>query len=162
MALHELPLEPRFLHGHFSRDLEPVLTVDPGDTVLISTPNHAWQVERDEEIVAPNPEIDTGHALAGPIEVRGARAGQTLVVRIEEVRPSHWGVTHGGKDHAVYWDLRAGIGRDAHQIAGFEGSIADLQTRLSALESSLAVERSLLASIRSQLSVARTRPAAVA
>jgi acetamidase/formamidase len=111
MALHELPLEPRFLHGHFSRDLEPVLTVDPGDTVLISTPNHAWQVERDEEIVAPNPEIDTGHALAGPIEVRGAKAGQTLVVRIEEVRPSHWGVTHGGKDHAVYWDLRAGIGR---------------------------------------------------
>jgi acetamidase/formamidase len=111
MALHELPREPQFLHGHFSRDLPPVLTVDPGDTVLISTPNHAWQVERDEEIVAPNSEIDTGHALAGPIEVRGARAGQTLVVRIEEVRPSHWGVTHGGKNHAVYWDLRAGIGR---------------------------------------------------
>jgi acetamidase/formamidase len=93
-VLHELPLEPRFLHGHFSRDLEPVLTVEPGDTVLISTPNHAWQVEPDEEIVARNPEIDTGHALAGPIQVRGARAGQTLVVRIEEVRPSHWGVTH--------------------------------------------------------------------
>src|SRR5947199_388705 len=54
-------------------------------------------------------------------------------------------------------EVRAGIGRDSHQIAGFEGSIADLQTRLSALESSLAVERSLLASIRSQLSVARTR-----
>ncbi|HEU4864774.1 MAG TPA: acetamidase/formamidase family protein, partial [Actinomycetota bacterium] len=24
---------------------------------------------------------------------------------------AHWGVTHGGEDHAVYWDLRAGIGR---------------------------------------------------
>jgi peptidoglycan hydrolase CwlO-like protein len=58
-------------------------------------------------------------------------------------------------------EVRAGIGRDSHQIAGFEGSIADLQTRLSALESSLAVERSLLASIRSQLSVARTRLAAL-
>jgi acetamidase/formamidase len=111
MALHELPREPWALHGHFSRDLEPVLTVDPGDTVLISTPNHAWDVEPDESITARNPEIDTGHALAGPIEVRGAMAGQTLIVRIEEVRPSHWGVTHGGEDHAVYWDLRAGIGR---------------------------------------------------
>jgi acetamidase/formamidase len=111
MALHELPREPWALHGHFSRDLEPVLTVDPGDTVLISTPNHAWDVEPDERITARNPENDTGHALAGPIEVRGARAGQTLLVRIEEVRPSHWGVTHGGEDHAVYWDLRAGIGR---------------------------------------------------
>lgn len=111
MAIHELPREPWALHGHFSRDLAPVLTVEPGDTVLISVPNHAWQVERDEEIVAPNPELDTGHALAGPIEVSGAKAGQTLVVRIEEVRPSHWGVTHGGEDHAVYWDLRAGLGR---------------------------------------------------
>ena len=26
---HELPLDPANLHGHFSRDLEPVLTVDP-------------------------------------------------------------------------------------------------------------------------------------
>lgn len=109
--LHELPCEPWALHGHFSRDLEPVLTVDPGDSVRISVPNHAWEVEPDERIVARNPEIDTGHALAGPIEVRGAEAGQTLVVRIEEVRPSHWGLTHGGPDHAVYWDLRAGIGR---------------------------------------------------
>jgi peptidoglycan hydrolase CwlO-like protein len=58
-------------------------------------------------------------------------------------------------------EVRAGIGRDSHQIAGFEGSIADLQTRLSALESSLAVERSLLEGIRSQLSVARTRLAAL-
>jgi acetamidase/formamidase len=109
--VHELPLEPGNLHGYFSRELEPVLTVDPGDTVLISVPNHAWNIEPEEQVAARNPELDTGHPLAGPIEVRGAKAGQTLVVRIEEVRPSHWGVTHGGKDHAVYWDLRAGIGR---------------------------------------------------
>jgi acetamidase/formamidase len=29
-VIHELPLERRTLHGHFSRDLEPVLTIDPG------------------------------------------------------------------------------------------------------------------------------------
>ena len=28
--LHEIPLERRTLHGHFSRDLEPVLTIDSG------------------------------------------------------------------------------------------------------------------------------------
>ena len=30
MAVHEIPLERRTLHGHFSRDLEPVLTIDSG------------------------------------------------------------------------------------------------------------------------------------
>ncbi len=58
-------------------------------------------------------------------------------------------------------EVRSGIGADSHQIAGFEGSLADLQTRLSAIESSLAIERNLLDSIRSQLSVARTQLAAL-
>jgi peptidoglycan hydrolase CwlO-like protein len=57
--------------------------------------------------------------------------------------------------------VRSGISADEHQIAGFQGNIDDLQTRLSALESSLRVERNLLDSIRSQLSVARTRLAAL-
>ena len=109
--LHELPREAWALHGHFSRDLEPVLTVDPGDSIRISVPSHSWEVEPNERITPRNPDFDTGHALAGPIEVRGARAGQTLAVRIEEVRPAHWGVTFAEDDHTVAWDLAAGIGR---------------------------------------------------
>jgi len=58
-------------------------------------------------------------------------------------------------------EVRSGIHADSHQIAGFEGRIEDLQTRLTALESSLAIERELLESIRTQLSVARTRLAAL-
>jgi peptidoglycan hydrolase CwlO-like protein len=54
-------------------------------------------------------------------------------------------------------ELSSGIQSDTHRIEGFQGSIDDLQTRLSALESSLAVERGVLASLRSQLSAARTR-----
>jgi acetamidase/formamidase len=111
VTLHRLPLEQRNLHGHFSRDLEPVLTVDPGDSIDIAVPNHAWELEPNEYVESADPALDTGHALAGPIEVRGARAGQTLAVRIDEVRPGSWGVTYGGEDHAVYWDLAAGIGR---------------------------------------------------
>jgi peptidoglycan hydrolase CwlO-like protein len=54
-------------------------------------------------------------------------------------------------------ELRSGVGADTHQIEGFQGSIDDLQTRLSALESSLSVERSVLSSLRSQLRAARAR-----
>lgn len=109
--IHELPLEPQNLHGHFSRDLEPVLTVDPGDSVRIAVPNHAWDLGPDEHVVARNPEIDNGHALAGPIAVRGARAGRTLEVRIDEVRAGSWGVTRAGRDHEVEWKLGDGVGK---------------------------------------------------
>ncbi len=58
-------------------------------------------------------------------------------------------------------ELRSGVGADNHQIEGFQGSIDDLQSRLSALESSLDVEREVLSSLRSQLGTARTQLASL-
>ena len=107
--IHELPFERRTLHGHFSRDLEPVLAVDPGDTVRFATPNAGWYLDdetRFEPISSPE---DDGHALAGPIEVRGATEGQTLVVQIDEVVPGPWGETFGDGVR-VRWDLVDGVG----------------------------------------------------
>jgi acetamidase/formamidase len=98
VALHEIPLERRTLHGHFSRDLEPVLTVEPGDSIAFSCLNAGWrdaEGERYEERRWRDP-VDAGHALVGPVEVRGARAGQTLEVRIDLVRVGPWGVTDAG------------------------------------------------------------------
>jgi acetamidase/formamidase len=120
VATHELPLEQRFLHGHFSKDLEPCIEIEPGDSVRFLTPNHAWALSQEEDFESLRPEIDTGHALAGPIFVRGAIAGQTLVVRIDEVEPSPWGVSHGGRDHAIHWTLADGVGR----TDGFEIELA--------------------------------------
>jgi acetamidase/formamidase len=101
--LHEIPLERRTLHGHFSCELEPVLTIDPGDSIAFSTLDAGWgleppaadgQVRRRFE--PRHDELDIGHALIGPVEVRGARAGQTLSVRIDEVRVGPYGFTFGG------------------------------------------------------------------
>jgi acetamidase/formamidase len=103
MALHEIPLERRTLHGHFSRDLEPVLTIEPGDAVAFSAPDAGWGLEPPRDAGGTrarfqprDPELDRGHPLIGPVEVRGARAGQTLVVEIEEVRVATWGITDAG------------------------------------------------------------------
>jgi acetamidase/formamidase len=111
VALHELPLDVSVLHGHFSRELEPVVTIAPGDSVRFSVPNAGWRVGRDEPFEPPDPELDTGHALAGPVEVRGARAGQTLVVRIEDVTPGPWGATFTELPHRIDWELEDGVGR---------------------------------------------------
>ena len=35
-VIHELPFERRTLHGHFSRDLDAIVTIDPGDSVAFS------------------------------------------------------------------------------------------------------------------------------
>jgi acetamidase/formamidase len=94
--LHEVPLERRTLHGHFSRDLEPVLTIDSGDTVAFACPNAGWWLSSEERFEPRDAELDRGHALIGPIEMQSARAGQTLVVRVDSVRVGPWGVTEAG------------------------------------------------------------------
>ena len=102
--IHELPLERRTLHGHFSRELEPVATVDPGDSIAFACPNAGWEVELDARFEPYDEELDAGHALVGPVEVRGARPGQTLVVHVDEVRPGPWGVTFAHRTK-VTWRL---------------------------------------------------------
>jgi len=135
VAVHQLPLERRTLHGHFSPDLEPVLSVDPGDSVVFSTLDAGWGLEGgslERRRFEPRQRgLDDGHALVGPIEVRGARAGQTLAVRVEELRVGTYGFTDAGgwaswlnarlgvaegESAILWWDLDAdaGIGRDQH------------------------------------------------
>jgi acetamidase/formamidase len=109
-VLHELALERRNLHGHFSRDLAPALAIDPGDSVRMSVPNSGWRLDSGERFGPLDEKLDGGHALAGPIEVRGARAGQTLAVRIDHIRPGPWGITFGN-EHAVRWELADGVAR---------------------------------------------------
>ena len=102
MTPHELPLERRTLHGHFSRDLPPVLAVHSGDTVAFATLDAGWGTEPPRADGAarahfePRNELDRGHALVGPIEVRGAEPGHLLEVRIDRIRVGRWGWTIAG------------------------------------------------------------------
>jgi acetamidase/formamidase len=108
-VIHELPLERRTLHGRWSRELAPVLTIDPGDSVRFETLAVFWWHTRGEPFAERAP--DDGHALTGPIEVRGARAGATLSVRIDAVEPGPWGITLTREPHAIDWELGDGLGR---------------------------------------------------
>jgi len=93
-VIHEIPLERRTLHGHFSRDLAPILAVDSGDTIAFACLNAGWDTEPGQPKFEPrDPELDAGHALIGPIEVRGAQKGQTLEVGIDAVRVGDFGFT---------------------------------------------------------------------
>jgi acetamidase/formamidase len=114
--IHELPLTEETVHGYFSSALPPVLSVDPGDSVRFQSLNARWGWDADREHFERDAELHSGHALSGPIEVRGARAGQTLTVRIDEVTPRPWGVTfaHGDPFH---WTLDGGMWTDDRGVS---------------------------------------------
>lgn len=111
MATYHIEPERRTLHGHFSRDLPPVLTIDSGDTVVFRTLDANWAVEprtspRVEDWPRPFSPMekgkDSGHALCGPVAIRGAEPGMTLAIEIHEIVPGSWGWNGaGGWKHPV-------------------------------------------------------------
>ncbi|WFE27728.1 acetamidase/formamidase family protein [Solwaraspora sp. WMMD791] len=111
---HTLEPDARTLHGYFSPDHPPVLTIDPGDTVTVRTLDCWWSAgpypggphDQRPRHAAYRPGF--GHALVGPVAVRGARPGTTLSVRIDEVVPASWGTTLAGSASTPHSD-RYGI-----------------------------------------------------
>lgn len=101
MTSYGLVPERRTLHGHFSNDLPPVLTIDSGDTVRFTTLDVGWgrdipdgeTIGRLPEGIVRDPELDAGHALIGPVAIRGAEPGMTLEIHIGTLRPGSWGTT---------------------------------------------------------------------
>jgi acetamidase/formamidase len=122
-------------YGFFDPDRAPVGTVEPGETVRFRTLESGWSPEPFDvadpaaRTRHPNWTPGSGHALTGPVEVRGARAGQTLEIRIDAVRPGAWGTTYanarpsgfnerygltGSAVHRWTLDPVAGVGRNQH------------------------------------------------
>jgi acetamidase/formamidase len=105
MARHQLDPAPATTAQVFSRELPPVLTVEPGDTVVLRSLDAGGHLERQ---YVPGDDVPTmfaewrGHCLTGPIEVRGARPGDVLAVRFVSMRPDDWGWTSAaGRDTAL-------------------------------------------------------------
>jgi acetamidase/formamidase len=122
MATHRIEPDERTLHGVFSRDLPPVLSVDSGDTVVLRTLDAGWHLEPPLSPDVPARRVEKrgpGHALCGPILVRGAEPGMILEVRIGRIRPAGWGVTlAGGRDTPL--NRRLGVAGEPSHVARWE------------------------------------------
>jgi acetamidase/formamidase len=83
------------LHGVWDNSLEPVLHLDPGDTVVFQTIDANWEAQAPEGLrmldFTPDPVQTWGHALTGPLYIRGAEPGMALEVQIGELQPGDWG-----------------------------------------------------------------------
>src|ERR1043166_2625451 len=114
-AFHTISAERATLHVHFSRDLPPVLTIDPGDSVRFQCLDSGWGLEphngvdiHRREIEGRDPVLDDGHALTGPVFIRGAKPGMTLAVRIDTLQVGQWGTTMAG-GWPSDWNDRLGV-----------------------------------------------------
>jgi acetamidase/formamidase len=99
---HTLESDDRTLRGYFSADYPPVLTIEPGDSVTFRTLDCWWSAgpyageHPPDRPRVPQHRPGYGHALVGPVAVRGAKVGQTLEVRVDVVTPAPWGTTVAG------------------------------------------------------------------
>ena len=104
MTDHRLDAGAETVHwGYFDAALPPVLTIDSGDTVTISTVSGAPDVMPPPPLAVPDalravqrhvPNRLPGHMCTGPVAVRGAKAGGVLEVAIEAIALHYdWGYT---------------------------------------------------------------------
>src|SRR5579883_2856346 len=90
--------------GYFDAALAPVVTIDSGDVVTLSSvsgtaeqmPSAPFRIPPALPAIhqSTKKRIVPGHMLTGPVAVRGARAGQVLQVDIEAIDLAYdWGYT---------------------------------------------------------------------
>jgi len=141
MTSHQLDPTPETTHDIFSRDHAPVLTIDPGDTVLVRSLDASGYLERQAFPGDTPPRLipeARGHCLTGPIQVRGAEPGDTLALTLRSLRPGDWGWTAagaldtpvnrrlglaGGPPSWLLWDLDADSGKGRND-RGFSRALA--------------------------------------
>jgi acetamidase/formamidase len=128
MTSHHLDPSPSTTADVFSRDLRPVLTADPGDTIVLRSLNASGHLRPQ---TFPGEQVPAmfrqrrGHCLIGPIAVRGAVPGDVLAVRFLALRPDTWGYTvaaardtpltrrlglHEGPPAQLLWQIDADAG----------------------------------------------------
>ncbi len=101
---HRIDAGAKTVHwGYFDAALPPLLEIESGDTVTISTVSGSREVMPKPPLRIPAALADVqahvaqalpGHMCTGPVAVRGAKKGQVLEVRIKAIELHYdWGYT---------------------------------------------------------------------
>jgi len=125
-------LDAQQVHHEWNNALAPRLTIDPGDAVVFdprdASDHYYSRTSTHPDVMARGP--FRGHPLTGPVSVRGAEPGDTLVIEILDVRPAldfGWTAIRPGRgllpesDFAQpflnIWDLDGGVARMGKRVA---------------------------------------------
>src|SRR4029453_7180075 len=132
--------------GYIDRDQPAALSIAPGDVVEVEAVTHhagdAPDLLMDDDLralwaaIPPEKRAPGVHVMTGPIEVRGARPGDALVVRVIDMKPrvpygsnlaAHWGVLYKkfAKERVTIYELdrppaNGEFGATARPLFGFD------------------------------------------
>ena len=128
MAEHVI--DPTRIHHQWDNSLAPTLRIASGDVVHFDLlmAGHG-QVEKGWKVEQARFDFDTMYNLLGPIDVEGARPGDTLEIEILSLTPGDWGWTMVGANLGLlpedfpdpfirYFDLTRG--KTAQLLPGVE------------------------------------------
>jgi amidase len=92
------PIMPRYSLSRdqviwsFGPDLQPVLEVEAGDVVTFETNDCFTGQIRTEDDLVTGIDMSRINSATGPVAVKGAEPGDSLVAEILDIRPIEWGV----------------------------------------------------------------------
>ncbi|KIL49093.1 acetamidase/formamidase family protein [Jeotgalibacillus campisalis] len=92
---HRLKAKNDFLHGTFSKDYEPIMSIQSGDSIELNTIGLEWgytyEDGKEVKFLSRENEEGLGHPLIGPIRIEGAQPGMMLEIKINDIIPSWYG-----------------------------------------------------------------------
>lgn len=99
--IHTLNTDKQNLHGSFSNNYQPVLTVDSGDSIRLKTLDIQWGYspsKKEEKAFYKSREAEEkpGHPMLGPIAVNDAKPGMVLEVKLNDIVPGWYGQNWAG------------------------------------------------------------------
>ncbi|MFA9560587.1 acetamidase/formamidase family protein [Evansella sp. AB-rgal1] len=99
--IHKIELSSAVLHGSFSNNYKPIITIQSGDSLHLTTPDIQWGYSpssEEDRLVFSSREKETspGHPIIGPIAIHGAKPGMVLEVRLNDLVPGWYGRNWAG------------------------------------------------------------------
>lgn len=93
--IHIIELKNENLQGSFSKEYQPIVTIESGDSIHLSTPDIGWGYsprngERNR-YSSREKEVNWGHPMIGPIKVEGAKPGMVVEIKINDIVPGWYG-----------------------------------------------------------------------
>ena len=119
--IHTLTIKDENLHGSFSNEYKPALTIHSGDSIRLQTPDIQWgySSSKDNERTTFNSkenEEKPGHPMVGPIKIHGAEPGMVLEVKVNDLVPGWYGRNWAGGNKSWQNDQLGLTGTERFQL----------------------------------------------